>query len=358
MSTGTWNEGSSAVCESFQLDLSCLLDRELDSEAAGRAVVHMEACTACREFFEDTRSQIRIHRDLAEPDRLFARVAMLTGASNLGVDAIEGIDLVHRLATIFYQLGKAYVLASIDPGYRERVFEAAVPLESAQVRGRGFVDGVVMNGKETAGGLDWKRARSMLNGRLEKIESPLEKGRRLLEEAIAADPSHEEAQLYLAFLHAHEGRRLLAAEEYRRIFDTGLDDRNRGHAAIQLGRPPLRREGLPEGDRPLALGHDQRPGGQRRSFLRGAFQLGDGLRLDAKPEAFAGLLPGAVGSAPEPDGGGGRPLPPFLGPARLDRLPAGIRRGAAPDLSGAVRAGGEPDAPGVLGDLGVRGRMR
>ena len=236
MSTGTWNEGSSAVCESFQLDLSCLLDRELDIEAAGRAVVHMEACTACREFFEDTRSQIRIHRDLAEPDRLFARVAMLTGASNLGVDAIEGIDLVHRLATIFYQLGKAYVLASIDPGYRERVFEAAVPLESAQVRGRGFVDGVVMNGKETAGGLDWKRARSMLNGRLEKIESPLEKGRRLLEEAIAADPSHEEAQLYLAFLHAHEGRRLLAAEEYRRIFDTGLDDRNRGHAAIQLGR--------------------------------------------------------------------------------------------------------------------------
>jgi tetratricopeptide (TPR) repeat protein len=94
----------------------------------------------------------------------------------------------------------------------------------------------VMNGKEKAGGLDWKRARSMLNGKLEKIESPLEKGRRLLEEAIAADPSHEEAQLYLAFLHAHEGRRLLAAEEYRRVFDTAVDDRNRGHAAIQLGR--------------------------------------------------------------------------------------------------------------------------
>src|SRR5438067_2248693 len=99
-----------------------------------------------------------------------------------------------------------------------------------------LVDGVLMNGKERAGGLDWQRARAMLNGKLERIESPLEKGRRLLEEAIATDPSHEEAQLYMAFLHGHEGKRLTAAEEYRRIFNTAIHEANRGHAAIQLGR--------------------------------------------------------------------------------------------------------------------------
>src|SRR4029077_20652281 len=103
---------------------------------------------------------------------------------------------------------------------------AAVPVDSTQARGRGFVDGVVMNGKSSAGGLDWTRARSMLNGKLEKIESPLEKGRRRIEEPSSTDPSHEEAQLYLAFLHAHEGRRLRAAEEYRRIFETAVDERN------------------------------------------------------------------------------------------------------------------------------------
>jgi len=236
MSFEAWKEGLSAVCESFQLDLSCLVDSELDSDAAGRAMVHMEACSACRGFFEDTRAQIRLHKDASDPDRLFARVAMLMGSSELDADTAESIDLVHRLATIFYQLGKAYVLAAVDADYRERVFEAAVPVAAAQTRGRGFVDGVMMNGQEHAGGLDWQRARSMLNGRLEKIESPLEKGRRLLEEAIATDPSSEEAQLYLAFLHAHEGKRLQAADEYRRIFETALDDRNRGHAAIQLGR--------------------------------------------------------------------------------------------------------------------------
>lgn len=227
-------DGGSSVCSNFQVDLSALVDGEIEEGAAGRAMVHMEACDCCRGFFEDVRTQVRLHRDVATPDRLFARIAMLTG-SEVAAQA-EGIDLVHRLATIFYQLGKAYVLASIDPGFRERVFESAVPLGDAQTRGRGFVDGVVKSGRESAGGLDWKRARAMLNGKLEKIEAPIEKGRRLLEEAIGTDPSHEEAALYLAFLHGHEGKRLTAAGEYRRIFQTAMSDVNRGHAAVQLGR--------------------------------------------------------------------------------------------------------------------------
>jgi tetratricopeptide (TPR) repeat protein len=237
MNAETWSEGLDEVCSNFQLDISCLLDNELDQGAAGRAMIHMEACGCCRAFFEDTRLQVQMNRDMADPTRLFARIAMLTGGqSSWSASAAENIDLVHRLATIFYQLGKAYVLASIDPGYRERVFEAVVPVESGQTRGRGFVDGVLMNGKGQAGGLDWQRARAMLNGRLERIESPLEKGRKLLEEAIATDASHEEARLYLAFLHGHEGKRIRAAEEYREIFSTAISDTNRGHAAIQLGR--------------------------------------------------------------------------------------------------------------------------
>jgi tetratricopeptide (TPR) repeat protein len=226
--------GMSEVCTSFQLDLSALVDGELETSTAGRAVMHMEACTVCRSFFEDVRSFVRLHREASEPERLFAHIALLTGGDALAT--VEGIDLVHRLATIYYQLGKAYVLAGIDPDYRQKVFETAVPIAEYQSRGRGFVDGVLLEGKASVGGLDWQRARSMLNGKLEKIDGPLEKGRRLLEEAIGTDPSHEEAQLYLAFLHGHEGRRLTAAEEYRRIFRTAIDPRNRGHAAVQLGR--------------------------------------------------------------------------------------------------------------------------
>ncbi len=173
MKSQGWNEGLTEVCANFQVDISCLIDAELDEAAAGRAMVHMEACECCRRFFDDTREHTRLHRDISDPSRLVARFAMLTGGSV--VAAVESIDLVHRLASIFYQLGKAYVLAGIDPGYRERVFEAVVPVDSTHSRGRGFVDGVLMNGKGDTGGLDWQRARAMLNGRLEKIQSPIEK---------------------------------------------------------------------------------------------------------------------------------------------------------------------------------------
>jgi tetratricopeptide (TPR) repeat protein len=232
-------------CASFQVDLSCLLDGELDESAAGRAMVHMEACELCRGFVEDARAHMRLHRELHDEKRLFARLSTLVGGdwAREAAKAAESVDLVHSLATIFYRLGKAYVTAAIDPGFRERIFEAVVPIAVTQVEGRGFVDGVLRGGRagttrelSQSTRLDWNRARSMLNGRLERLESPFEKGRRLLEEALACDASHEEAQLWLAFLHAHEGKRLVAAEEYRRVFDTAVLDANRGHAMVQLGR--------------------------------------------------------------------------------------------------------------------------
>jgi tetratricopeptide (TPR) repeat protein len=228
----------------FQMDLSCLLDGELDEVRSARAMLHIEECPVCRDFFRDIRQQVLVHRDVADPDRLFARLAMIGGTDVLpeafvpaGLDAeAEAIDLVHRLATVFYQLGKAYVLAAIDPDFRTRVFDAAVSVAETKNQGRGFVDGVVLNGRDCAGGVDWQRARHMLNGRLERIESPLEKGRRLLNEALQADPDHEEAKLYQAFLLAHEGQTLEAAGRYREILNTAVNEDNRGHAAMQLGK--------------------------------------------------------------------------------------------------------------------------
>ncbi len=234
---GHWIEGSDAH-SGFQLDLSCLLDGELDEAASARAMLHIEECDGCRAYFDDLRMQLRVHRDLCEPDRLLARVAMLTGGFDPArfEGEAERLELVQRLATVFYQLGKSYVLAAIDPDFRTRVFEPAVAVEEVRRSGRQMVDGVLARGEARSGDVDWQHARHMLNGRLERIEDPLEKGRRLLEEALVADPSHEEARLYRAFLNAHEGKVLQAAREYRQVFNTALEDANRGHAAMQLGK--------------------------------------------------------------------------------------------------------------------------
>jgi tetratricopeptide (TPR) repeat protein len=234
MSSEAWNEGLAEVCEHFQSDLSCLVDGELDEAAASRAMLHLETCSECREFFEETRRCVRLHRDATDPQRLIAQIAALTGAEIH--EEARAIELVSRLASIFYQLGKAYVLAAREVDHRTRVFEEPVAVEPTQARGRGFVDGVLSGSEGDLGGIDWRGARSLFNGRLKEIATPLEKGRRLLHEALEVDPSHEEARIYLAFLHASEGRTLKAAEEYRAVFRTALCEENRGHAVVQLGR--------------------------------------------------------------------------------------------------------------------------
>ena len=233
-STKWWVDDLHDVCVEFQLDLSCLVDGELDEPAAGRAIAHLEGCPLCRDFFDDVRQQVRAHRELANPGPLLDQYSTLLGKAI--EDEVETIDLVQRLATIFYRLGKAYVLNELDPGFRTRVFEKAVPIGQEKTEGRGFVDGVLQRGRGEVGGLDWREARHLLNGKLERIESPLEKGRRLLDEALVVEPGHEEAMLYLAFLDAHEGKRLRAAQSYRRIFRTAVDEANRAHAALQLGK--------------------------------------------------------------------------------------------------------------------------
>jgi len=233
MSFENWTEGLTDICAGFQLELSCLVDGELDEVAGARAMVHLEDCDCCRTFIEDTRRQVRLHNDMADPERLMARVAMLTG-SDLQSEA-ESADLIHRLATIFYQLGKAYTLAAVDPGFRERIFEKSVPVDTTKTHGRGFVDGVVSGGRER-GDVDWDKARHLLNGRLERIEDPLEKGRHLLEEALEIEDDHEEAKFYLAMIFKHEKKFLQAAKVLRNIFDTAVSTDNRVNAAVQLGR--------------------------------------------------------------------------------------------------------------------------
>ncbi len=228
-----WNDGLSQAQSALQQDLSCLADGELDEATATRVMLRLEEDPESRAFFEDIQRCAETHRDVADPDRLFARLAMMTGAEA----APEEIDLTHRLASIFYKLGKAYLLAALQPDTLvERAFEDVVPVENTRVQGRGFVDAILIGDKARGERVDWEMARKMLNGRLERIEDPLEKARKLLLQAMETDPSHEESRFYLAYLHAQQGKRLKAVQIYQDLFDTAISAENRGHAAIQLGR--------------------------------------------------------------------------------------------------------------------------
>ena len=43
-----WVDDLQDVCVQFQLDLSCLVDGELDEVAAAHAIAHLEDCSVCR----------------------------------------------------------------------------------------------------------------------------------------------------------------------------------------------------------------------------------------------------------------------------------------------------------------------
>ena len=232
-----WMDGLTEGQLALQYDLSCLVDNELDDAAAAQALVRIENDEECFAFFEDIKRCARLHRDVMDPERISARFAMLAGESEGG--GAEAKERARRLASIFYQLGKAYVLSSVDfEKFREQVFDKAVPIHSTKTMGRGFVDGVLSSGKmdaEPAGAGRWAEARHMLNGRLERIQDPIQKGIKLLEQALEIEDDHEEARIYLAFVHGLQGRNLRAERLYKEVFDTAVNPDNRGHAAMQIG---------------------------------------------------------------------------------------------------------------------------
>lgn len=228
---GGRSTGESAPCEALQLDLSCLADGELNEVAAAGVMARLETHTECRDFFDHVRAQVRMHRDLADPDHLVRQFGRLTGRG-LG-EGFAAREAVHGLASIFYRLGKAYALNAIDPDFRTRVFEKAVAIEPTRAHGRGFVDGMA---SRNSSALDWHTKRHLLNGSLERIDKPIDKAKKLLGECLALENDFEPALLYSAFLEMHEGRRVKAVRMFEQIFRTAIDPASKGHAAVMIGK--------------------------------------------------------------------------------------------------------------------------
>ncbi len=227
--------------EAFQSDLSALLDDELDERAVGRTMERLESDAECREFFSSIQRSLEAHREVsaqgldASADGFFAGTFRELLGSKAG-RTLEDRQLAHRLAVIFYQLGKAYVLAGCDADWRQRVFERPVEVDHQRATGRGLVDGIAERSEGDRAGFDWAAKRHLLNGTLEKILAPFEKARRMLEECLEIESDYEPAILWLANLDRLEGRPLRAARGFERVFEEGISPSNRAHAAMQLGK--------------------------------------------------------------------------------------------------------------------------
>ena len=212
------------LCAGFQRDLSALLDQELPEDAARKTMAHMQACGDCAEFFQAIRLQALAHRDLAVPGSLSRRLRRMRGD-----DLFEGLtdsEIIRRMASALYQLGKAYVLLATDDEYLLRVAEEPVVIDSFA---NGEANEVAQAAEHTgACCVDQELLR-------DRTEDNLVQGRKLLEEALRLKPQFSEALLYHGFVCQVQGELEEAQQAYHQVFLRSERMTNRAHAAIQLG---------------------------------------------------------------------------------------------------------------------------
>lgn len=222
-------------CEPIQADLSCMMDGELEPAAVRRVLVHLEVCPRCRDFFGLVRSHVQAHRSA------WAALERGVGVGRPGRPArLSGSERRLHLARIFYELGKAYVLLTVSPGFRREVASEPVPIPAA-ARDLSVDPG----GRQAAAGGEtsrWIQAEAVLSGHLESRSDNLGKGIALLEESLAIQSRLFEARIYLGHARNLQNDLEGACEEFRTVLrDTkaipirGYALENLGSAYLQMG---------------------------------------------------------------------------------------------------------------------------
>ncbi|MCR9245312.1 MAG: tetratricopeptide repeat protein [bacterium] len=280
----------------IQVDLSAMLDGELDAASVRRVMVHSDACSSCRSFLAGIRNQVRMHRELAAAevfevadapgrvsgdrvsgdtttvadghhgdgcghdhavhDRGVAPATFVGGESGGGElgDGADGSpstdassDAAHlrreltinrqKLSKILYELGRCFVLMGLSPDFSKEVSKEPVPMPDMAMRGRNLLDEVAREAASKSGVVppDWVAAKDLFDGRWCSPSESLAKGQRLLTECLGLDPDSHESRIYLGLVHHVRGQRALAKKQFSRVL-AGTEDRvMRGYALLNLG---------------------------------------------------------------------------------------------------------------------------
>ena len=228
-------ESGSDPCLQIQVDLSAMLDGELDAPSVRRVLVHSDVCPSCREFLDGIRSQVRLHRKLAAVTVAEDQVPATTGAEAAALrQQLTGNR--RKLSKILYELGRCFVLMGLSPDFSREVAKEPMPVPDMAMKGRNLLDEV---GRSSVGGsdlgADWVSARDLFDGQLRSPEENLGKGQRLLSECLALDPECYEARIYLGLVHHVRGQRAIARKQFQTVLSASSDRRVRGFALLNLG---------------------------------------------------------------------------------------------------------------------------
>jgi tetratricopeptide (TPR) repeat protein len=244
-------------CTQIQVDLSAMLDGELDAGSVRRVMVHSDACPSCRRFLDGIRMQARSHRQLCAALAAGADELVEIGAAGGGSIRVGAAELrrqltenARQLARIFYELGRGFVLMGISPNFSRIVQREPVPIPDMFQRGRNLLDEVERIAGSDAVPSEWMRARELFGDDWRRSPAQnLLKGTSLLQEALLLDPDFHEARIYLGHAHHMAGDRARAVAEFGVVLARAPDVDTRGFALLNLGNIRLEDGDLEEAER-------------------------------------------------------------------------------------------------------------
>jgi tetratricopeptide (TPR) repeat protein len=235
-------------CPDYLQDLSDYVDGEF-ADSAERLVAHMSSCSGCHEYTVTLREMSTLNRAAAQQGELHDEaLADQVDAGTLFSSITRNLVDEKRaaLARLFYEVGKAYVLAG-NRALQERrqqslaVASQPLPIRGTEARARRVLRDAeqlgAAGGRPSGSTLLLKRSRQLFaHGPDRRSAGALTKGRRFLEEALALDEALDEARLYLGFHHAVVGRPDRARVQLRKVYLQGADPVHKLMALQSLGK--------------------------------------------------------------------------------------------------------------------------
>ncbi len=245
-------------CLQIEVDLSAMIDGELDAASVRRVMVHSDVCPSCNAFMDGIRVQARAHQNLHEvlnhgpdgdPDAVVEVV--LPGQSHSQRVKVTELrrqlmDNRDQLARILYELGRGFVLMGLSPKFSRVVAREPVPIPDMYRRGQNLLDeverlsqgpGVQVDGSgvDDLGG-EWVRAKSLFDQN--SVATPAEnltKGIQLLSESLSLSPDFHDARIYLGHAYHVAQDRKSACREYELVLKSADDLMVRSYALLNLG---------------------------------------------------------------------------------------------------------------------------
>ncbi len=244
-------------CLQIQIDLSAMLDGELDASLVRRVLVHSDACPSCRAFLEGIRLQARANLDLHAVDSAVdGDVIVLRSAVDEDGEGIRiEVDELRRqltenrlqLAQIFYELGRGFVFMGVSPRFSRVVRREPVPLPDMFQRGRNLLDevdrmtiGLPGADSGVVRGNEWVRARELFeNGEIRTPAENLARGVQLLREALLLSPDLHPARIHLGHALQLAEDNESAQREFEAVLAMETDLETRAYALLNLGNVHL-----------------------------------------------------------------------------------------------------------------------